>query len=77
MENMKVPLEGFLNLELDCFYEYEPEVQGDDINPPEQAIVELACVYLGDGQLKLDLHLTTKQWQEIEQYIYEQHEMEL
>jgi hypothetical protein len=77
MENMKIPLGGLLDLELDCFYEYEPEVPASLLNPREEVCVALSSVYLGDAPLKYDFHLTSKQWKEIEQYIYEQHEREL
>lgn len=71
MENIKIPLNCQFNLELDCFFEYEPEVPSDKINPPEPATVELLHVYLGDSVLKYNLHLTHEQWTDIEQHILE------
>ena len=72
MDSIKYPLEGHLGLVLDCFYTYEPEVPESALSPQENASVELDCVYLGDGQLKWDLHLTHQQWLDIEQWILEQ-----
>lgn len=68
---MTIPLDDFLGLELECIYYYEPPVDGDDISPPEQAVVELREVYLGDAVLKYDFHLTHKQWLRLEQEIYD------
>lgn len=68
---MLIPLEDFLGLELECIYDYEPTVPEDDINPPEQAVVELQEVWLGDAVLKYDFHLTDKQWSKLEQEIYD------
>lgn len=74
LDEIKFPLEGYLGLELDCFYTYEAEVPECGLNPREEAYVELDCVYLGDAPLKYDFHLTPKQWAEIEQWIYNQRE---
>jgi hypothetical protein len=77
MENIKIPLGGFLDLELDCLYTYESAVQGDEVNPPELATVCLEQVKLGNGILELLRHLSSRQWQEIEQRIYDGREREL
>lgn len=71
MDSMKYELEGHLNLVLECFYNYEPEVPEDDINPREEASVTLERVYLGEAPLELYSHLTPEQWMDIEQYILE------
>lgn len=76
MHKITIPLDDFLDLELECHYYYEPPVPEDDINPPEQAVVELQEVYLGDAVLKYDLHLTDKQWSKLEQEIYDRIEQE-
>lgn len=75
-EVITIPLDDFLGLELECFYDYEPAVPEDDINPPEQAVVELQEVYLGDAVLKYDFHLNHKQWVRLEQEIYNRLEQE-
>jgi hypothetical protein len=69
-----IPLGGFLDLELECSYYYEPSVPATDIEPPEQAVVQLEEVKLGNGTLELLRHLSSRQWQEIEQRIYEERE---
>ena len=71
-ECIKYPLDGHLSLELECFYTYEPEVPECGLNPRENASVELDHVYLGEAPLEYNLHLTPKQWMDIEQYILEQ-----
>ena len=75
-EVMTIPLDDFLGLELECFYDYEPPVPEDDINPEELAVVELQEVWLGDAVLKYDFHLTDKQWSRLEQEIYDRIEEE-
>jgi hypothetical protein len=77
METITILLGGFLDLELECFYTYEPAVPEDDINPPELAVVELEKVYLHNAPLELYTHLSSKQWREIEQRIYDKRESEL
>jgi hypothetical protein len=77
METTTITLGGFLDLELECLYTYEPAVQGDEINPPEAAVVHLEQVKLGNGTLELLRHLSSRQWQEIEQRIYDERESEL
>lgn len=75
-EVMTIPLDDFLGLDLECFYDYEPPVPADDINPPEQAVVTLQEVYMGDAILKYDFHLTHRQWVRLEQEIYDRLEKE-
>jgi hypothetical protein len=77
MDTITIPLEGFLGLELECFYYYEPAVQGDEINPPEPATLQLEQVKLGNGTLEFLRHLSSRQWQEIEQRIYDERGSEL
>lgn len=72
MESIKYPLEGHLDLVLDCFYKYEKEIPESNLNPREEASVELDRVYLGLSQLEVNLHLTPQQWRDIEQWILEQ-----
>lgn len=72
IECIYYPLEGHLNLVLQCFYTYEEEVPESIINPKEEACVELERVYLGKDKLICGLHLTSDQWLEIEQWIFEQ-----
>jgi hypothetical protein len=49
-------------------------VPEDDINPPEPATVQIERVKLGNGTLELMRHLSSRQWQEIEQRIYDEKE---
>lgn len=75
-DQMTIPLDDFLDLELECRYYYEPPIPSDDVNPPEQALVRLQEVYLGDAILKYDFHLTHDQWIRLEQEIYDRIEQE-
>jgi hypothetical protein len=77
MELMLIELEDFLGLELQCYYSYEPAVPEDDINPPEQAVVQLEKVYLGVVQVQPDKHLKPEQWKRLEQEIYDRIEKQI
>lgn len=68
---MTIPLDDFLGLELECFYDYEPPVPEDDISPSEQAVVSLERVYLGLAQLEVGVHLSVDRWKRLEQEIYD------
>lgn len=73
---MTIALDDFLGLELECFYCYEPPLPADDINPPEQAVVLLEEVRLGEGKLVLHRHLNSNQWLRLEQEIFDRIERE-
>jgi hypothetical protein len=77
MELMLIELEDFLGLELQCYYNYEPAVPEDGINPPEQAVVQLEKVYLGVAKVEIDNHLSIEQWKRLEQEIYDRIEKQL
>lgn len=77
IHTMTIPLEDFLGLELECFYDFEPTVPVDEINPPEQAVVSLERVYLGIAQLEIGIHLSVDQWKRLKQEIYDRLEKQL
>jgi len=77
MHLMLIELEDFLGLELQCYYNYEPAVPEDGVNPPEQAVVTLEMVYLGVAKVEIDIHLSIDQWKRLEQEIYDRIEKEI
>jgi hypothetical protein len=77
MKLMLIDLEDFLGLELQCYYNYEPTIPEDDINPPEQAVVQLEKVYLGVAKVEIGNHLSIDQWKRLEQEIYDRIEKQL
>lgn len=68
---MTIPLEDILGLGLECTYYYEPPVPEDDINPPEQAVVELVEVHIGDSHSLYPLRLSREKMLKLEQEIYD------
>jgi hypothetical protein len=70
--HITIQLDGFLNLELNCEYDYEKAAPETDIDPPEQAVVELISAEI-NGQV---VALNSKQWIAIEQYVYNEKERE-
>jgi hypothetical protein len=58
--HITIQLDGFLNLELNCEYDYEKAAPETDIDPPEQAVVELISAEINGQVVALNNTSTTR-----------------